>query len=251
MCGEEFRIPPEGVERLKHHVIVQQLLDKERERIELRGSYCSEHKDKEVELYCYECEANICMKCYAVTHRNHNRCSLIPEVADDFRLRIDSDDRQVLSAINTLRERSSHTKRDASEFLSKVEGLKRKVLATGDVIKRSLDSQINDVLMELQSVTSESGKQAESVQETYQLALMSMESFHTESQELLNKGHPSDITRAAVELHHRATKLMLKLNVTADNYRPPHVTFTPADVTQCLSSIGKVTVATDEQPGMS
>ena len=39
---------------------------------------------------------------------------------------------------------------------------------------RSADRQVNDVLMEVQSVMSESDKQAESVQEAYQLALMSM-----------------------------------------------------------------------------
>ena len=52
-------------------------------------------------------------------------------------------------------------------------------------------------------------KKAESVQETYQLALVSMERFHTYSRELLDKGRPSDITRAACELHDRATELWI------------------------------------------
>jgi len=256
VCGEEFRIPAEGIKCLKHHIIVQQLLDNERQRNQLRGSHCDEHKEKEVELYCCECEKNICMKCYAVKHRKHNSglIRLIPEVADNFRFRIDNDNQQVLSGINMVRERSSQTTRDASEFLSKVEGMKRKVLAAGDVIKRSVDSQINDIFTKLQSATSESDKQAESAQEAYQLAIESMESFHTYSRELLDKGRPSDITDAAYELHDRATKLLCKLNsdVTADKYRPPHVTFTPADVTQVkrLRLVGQVTVGTDEQPGI-
>jgi len=78
-----------------------------------------------------------------------------------------------------------------------------------------------------------------------------MQSFHTYSRELLDKGRPSDITRAACELHDRATEL-LDSDVTAVKYRPPHVTFTPADVTQMkhLSLIGKVTVACEMQPGL-
>ena len=119
---------------------------------------------------------------------------------------------------------------------------KKLVLATGDQIKRTVDDQVSDVLKELESVASESDKQEESVLERYQLALLSMESFHRYSRELLDKGRPSDITRAACELHDRATEL-LDTDVTAVKYYPPHVTFTPADVTQinCLNLIGKVT----------
>ena len=79
---------------------------------------------------------------------------------------------------------------------------------------------------------------------------MSLESFHTYSRELLDKGRPSDITRAACELHDRATEL-LNNDVTAVTYRPPHVTFTPADVTQVkrLNLIGKLAVTTGYEPG--
>ena len=80
------------------------------------------------------------------------------------------------------------------------------------------------------------------VQEQLQLELVAMESFHTYSRELLDKGRPSDITRAASELHKRATEL-LDNDVSSVQYCPPHVTFTPADVTQLTPSklIGKLT----------
>jgi len=125
--------------------------------------------------------------------------------------------------------------------------VKKSVIATGDEIKCSADDQISDILKKVESLTSESSKQVESVLETYQLALMSMESFHTYSRELLDKGRPSDITRAACELHDRATEL-LGNDVTAVKYHPPHVTFTPADVTR-LNLIGKLTINTENQPG--
>ena len=88
----------------------------------------------------------------------------------------------------------------------------------------------------------ECAKQAEVVQEHLQLELVAMESFHTYCRELLDKGRPSDITRAASELHKRAKEL-LDNDVTSVQYCPPHVTFTPADVTQLSPSklIGKLT----------
>jgi len=172
-------------------------------------------------------------------------------VADNFKLRIDGDDEQVLSAISSIREQSEQTKQVAAEFHNKVEDVKKKVVATGDLVKRSVDDQINDVLMKLESVTSESDKQAETVQEAYKQAVKSMKNFHTRSRALLGKGRPSDITREADELHDRATELLsMSSDVTAVKYCPPHVTFTPADVTQvkCLSLIGELTTE-DQQPG--
>ena len=236
MKGGAHQVKPLGVEV-------------EQELIQLRGSSCDKHKDKQVELYCLECKENICVLCFAVKHRNHNSGE-IPEVSENFRRTITEDGKQIQTAINVVREQSGQIKQVASEFRGKVEEIKKKVLAVGEEVKRSVDSQVNDVLIELDSLTSESAKQANSVQEAYQLALVSLESFHAYSRELLDKGRPSDITRAACELHDRATEL-LNNDVTAVKYRPPHVTFTPADVAQVkrLNFIGKVTVTTGNQPG--
>jgi len=80
--------------------------------------------------------------------------------------------------------------------------------------------------------------------------LVAMESFHTYSRELLDKGRPSDITRAASELRTRATEL-LENDVTSVRYCPHHVTFAPADVTQVqhLNLTGKVTIAARKPSG--
>jgi len=241
-CRKKFRIPREGVDSLQHCFIVQQLADNERERIRLQDSFCDEHKEEQQRMYCHDCKENVCLICFTEKHRNHNS-ALIPEVADSFRRRIHDDIQQIQSAISSVRERSEL---DTAEFRSEVEDVNKKVLATGDIIKHFVDSQVNDLLIQLQSVTSESDKQVEA----YRLALVKMDEFCKYSQELLDKGRPSDITRAGCELHDRATEL-LDNDVTAVKYRPPHLTFTPADVTQVqrLSLIGKLTVATDQQSG--
>jgi len=235
MKGGAHQVKPLGVEV-------------EQELIQLRASSCDKHKDEQVKLYCIDCNENICLTCSAVKHRNHNSGE-IAEVANNFIHMIDNDGKQIYSVIDDVRDQSEQTKQHQSAFLVRAEEIKKKVVETGEEVKSLVDSQINDVLMELESVMSESAKQAESVQEAYQLALLSLESFHTYSRELLDKGRPSDITRAGCELHDRATEL-LDNDVTAVKYRPPHVTFTPADVTRVkrLSLIGKLTVRTEQQP---
>ena len=249
-CRKEFCIPPDGVGGLQHHFIVQQLVDQERERIRVRERCCSEHTDEQVKLYCHDCNENICLMCSAVKHKNHHSGEL-PEVAGNCRLTIVEDDKQIQSAISSVQKQSDQTKQDVTELLRNVEVIKNKVLATGDVIKRAVDCQINDVFLRLQSVTSESATQAESAREAYQMVLASMESIHTYSEELLDKGRPSDIIQAASELHDRAREL-LDNDITAVKYQPFHVTFTPADSTQVnrLNLIGELTVGTKELSGM-
>jgi len=317
-CRNEFKIPSDGLGGLRHHFIVQQLVDVrkassagldkmlcevcseesgedsekirmatmycidcsqslceqcsrphshrriiggahqvkplgaevEQEVIKQRGRYCDKHTDKQVELYCCDCNENICWMCSAVKHRNHNSVE-IPEAAKNLAAGIDDDDEKILSVISTVRQQSVQIKQDAAEFHVEVGNVKKIVLETGDQIKSAVDGQVSDILEELESATSESDKQAESVQGTYQLALVSMERHHTYSRELLDKGRPSDITRAACELRDRATEL-LGNDVTAAKYHPHHVTFTPADVIEIKSFnlIGKVTVATGTKPGI-
>ena len=222
----------------------------EQEVIQLRGSSCEKHKDKQVELYCHDCNETICLMCSAVKHRNHNSVE-IPIAADDFRYIITDVGKQIQSAISAVRDQSEQTKQEATEFCSKLKEVKEMVIATGEEVKRLVDDKISEMLTELQSVASESAKQLSNVQETYQLALVSMESFYAYSRELLDKGRPSDITRAGCELHDRATEL-LDNDITAVKYRPPHVTFTPADVTQVkrLNLIGRVTITTENQSGI-
>jgi len=218
----------------------------EHELIQLRGSYCDKHKDEHVKLYCHDCNKNICVLCFAVKHRNHNSGE-IPEVAGSFRPRIEEDDEEILSAISDVRQQSEQMKQNVQECLGQIASVEKMLVEAGDVIKHLVDDHINDCLLKLQSVKSDSAKQFEVVQEQLQLALVAMESFHTYSQELLDKGRPSDVTRAASELHRRATEL-LNNDAISDFYCPPHVTFTPADVTQLPLSqlVGKLSVVHSE-----
>jgi len=188
----------------------------EQELTRLRAGACDKHKDKQVKLYCHQCNENICLMCFAIKHINHENGE-IPEVADDFRSRIDDNGQQVLSAVSALRHQSE--------------------------IKRSVDKQVGQLVSELRSLKSDTAKQAQAVQDRLQLALVAMESFLAYSRELLDKGRPSDVTRAASKLHIRATEL-LKTDVTTFDFRPPFVTFTPADVTQLSGSniVGQVSV---------
>ena len=221
----------------------------EQELIQSRGSYCDQHKDKLVELYCYECNKNICVLCFAVIHKTHNSRE-IQHVAKALRPTVDEDDTKILASISTVRQQLEQRMQEVLKFANQVDNIEKTVVEAGEAVKQLVDTQVGECLLQLKSVNSESAKLAGIAQEQLQLALTAMESFHTYSRKLLDKGRPSDITRAASELHKRATEL-LDNDVTSVQYYPPHVTFTPADVTQLkqLNLIGKVSVGAEKQQG--
>ena len=43
---------------------------------ELELVACDKHKDKQLELYCYECDENICVLCFAVKHTQHETAEI-------------------------------------------------------------------------------------------------------------------------------------------------------------------------------
>ena len=232
------------------HQVRPLAVEVEEELIQLRASSCDKHKYKQVELYCCDCKENICLMCSDM-HRNHNSVE-IAEMADKFRLRIEEDEKRIMSAISAVHQQSEDTKLESVKLIGTINSVKKTVVAARDVIKRLVDSQVSDILIELVSVASTSTKEAESVHERYHSALGSMGSFLADSRELMDNGRPSDITRAACELHDRATAL-LNNDLTAVKYLPPHVTFTPADATQVkrLNLIGQLAHTAAKQPGAS
>jgi len=183
----------------------------EEELVQLRGSYCDKHKEEKVKLYCYDCNENICLMCSAVKHRQH-KAAEIPEAAKTFSLQINSDNEQIWSQVRNVQEKSQEKQKKQSKFLREVDKVKRGIKESSSKITRIfteiVDNQVAVQLSEVDTIKSEDGKKAETVEERYQLALVAMESFCTYSRELLDKGRPSDVTRAAVELHKRATELL-------------------------------------------
>ena len=175
--------------------MLERLIDRERERI---GVYCEMHNDEKLKFYCHDCKQSICAMCLIVGHKYHNSGE-IPSVADNFRQKINDDDRQAVSALSTICEQLRDTKKAAEEFLSSADDVKKDVLAVGEELRRAIDMRMNGMLMELETVTSESARQAEYAEESYQLAMATLERFHRDAQDLLDK-NPLDVTRGAGEL---------------------------------------------------
>ena len=68
-CREKIKVPPRGVSAFKNNFYIDPaLVKKEKEK-----PFCDNHpKSRETELYCFQCDACICLKCKMTDHCFHN-----------------------------------------------------------------------------------------------------------------------------------------------------------------------------------
>ena len=201
-------------------------------------------------MYCYQCNENICVLCFAAKHRQHETAG-IQEVAKTFVSQINTE--LVLSQVHNIQKMRKEKEKKRNEFRKQADKVKSDINERGKQLHEMVDNLVAMQLHEVEMIETEDAKKDEAVEESYQLALVAMESFTTYSQELLDTGRPSDVTRAANELHKRATELLGVNDVTLVQYCPSHVTFEPADLTQVkgLDLIGSVTHTNENQQGTS
>jgi len=131
LCRKEFRIPREGLCGLQHHFIIQHLVD-------ARGSYCDKHKEKQVELYCRDCNENICVLCFADKHRQHQTVE-VQEMAETLKPRMENDDELILSRRNAVQQLSDKTKEEHMKSLSHIESVEKMVVEAGAAVKCLVD----------------------------------------------------------------------------------------------------------------
>jgi len=166
------------------------------ELIQQRRSYCDKHAGKQLELYCFNCEANVCMKCFAVEHAQH-KCQEVEKVAGDFSRSSETDVKRILLRSAEFCNAAAQADAQDNELVSVVQDAGACIKQVGEIVKRRLDKQVDGLLKELETFKKASQEELASRKEGLQLGLTAMESFTAYSQELMSKGSPCDITRIA------------------------------------------------------
>jgi len=197
------------------------------ELIQLRGSYCDKHAGKRLELYCFDCKANVCMKCFALEHTQH-KCSEVEKVADDFSRHAESDMERVLLRNTEFCNAAAQADAQNTYLCRAVEGARTWIEQVGDVMKRRVDKQAAILLGELETFKQASQKELAIRKEGLQLGVTAIESFAAYSLELMSKGSVHDITRSAGDLFARAEELLQTYAVPTD-YCAPDVKFVPVN----------------------
>jgi len=198
------------------------------ELIQQRGSYCELHAGKQLELYCFDCEINVCMKCFAVEHAQH-KCREVEKVAGDLKKSFENDAQFIATRNNEYYKSVGNTNEEESKMMKAVQDVETLVKERGETVKLAVDKQVESLLEEIKTFKNASQKEVASRKEGLELGIMALESFAAYSQELMSKGSPCDVTRAANVLRGRADEL-LKTYVTPADYTAPGVKFVSMNI---------------------
>ena len=169
-------------------------------------SYCDQHKDENLKIYCFDCKLAICMMCFIKSHNGHN-WSDINEVVGEFREQMKSDVDKIAAGVKNCREILQSVEKEKNHFIGQVAQTRNEIDQRAQELKQMIDIHREKIMNELSSVTQNRMKEIDSLREEIETRLLSMESYKKYVDEMREKGTPCDIAIAASSLHDRADEL--------------------------------------------
>jgi len=214
MDKKEFTLPSNGVSDLPKNYAVDNCIVKLNE---WSPSYCDQHRDKSIELYCFECKTAICALCCISAHNGHS-CSdvSLPELQRELREQMTTDAGKVAAGVDKCREMLRRLENEKDDFSTQVAKAEMQ-------INRKVEHLRQMSLMKRMKVD-----EIERLREEVGTRLASLESYQKFVNEQRQKGTACDVARAGSGLHDRADEL-LKFVVTLADLGHADVTFTSSN----------------------
>ena len=171
-------------------------------------TFCEQHDDEKLKLYCFDCRTVMCVMCYIELHNNH-KCANINKVDDDFRKQMASDVNNVAAGVKKCREMLERLEKEKNDYNVQVAKTGIKITEKAEQLKQMIDVHKEKLMNGLSSMKQRRMKEIESLREEIERQLLSMESYKKYVDEVRQKGTACDIARAASGLHNRADELLI------------------------------------------
>ena len=171
-------------------------------------TFCSQHEEESLKIYCFDCKSAICMMCYIKSHNGH-KWSDVKEVVDDFRKQMTSDVGSIAAGADKCREMLESLENEKNDFVEQITKAGMEISEKAEQLKQMIDVHREKLMNELSSMKQKRMKEIESLREEIERQLLSMESYKKYVDEVRQKGTACDIARAASGLHDRADELLM------------------------------------------
>ena len=229
VCKHEFQIPESGVAYLP--VTTTAVLG--------RNRYCEKHEGERMEMYCLDCNMNVCAICCLEAHKTHKYkrietvIELLEKALEQFSRSIDEKIKPLTSHIECLRDIAVQLAVENDKSLNNIKATELEVKRWSQRIKQLVDRQENDLLRELQSLKSAAETEVKSQRDALQLAVTEMEGFVTNLSELRSKGSLSDMKEATSTVDEKVKELLETWPIPCE-YWAPSYKFTPRNIYELL-----------------
>jgi len=200
---------------------------------------CEMHKDKEIEVFCVECQLAICVMCFIKSHKTHD-CSDIEEVSIDRRKQVKSDTDKISQLLKMTEGVLPRFEIEKNGLISRL--AESEINTTADKLIATVERDRVKLLSEVESIKLKRVKQLEMVKQEVEQHMAALESLQQYSETLLSSGTACDVTRSASSLHSRAEELMtFDVIGHVDNSLPSlNVNFTASTLTGVNNLVGTV-----------
>jgi len=191
------------------HAMVEIGKELQKEEIALRlPTKCEMHEDKEIEVFCLECQLAICMMCFVKSHKTHN-CSDIEEVSIDHRKQIMNDTDKISELLKKTEGVLPRFEKEQNNLANHLADIKSEINTAADKLIAAVERDRVRLLSEVESIKLKRVKQLETVKQEVEQHMAVLESLKQYSEALLSSGTACDVTRSANSLHSRAEELMM------------------------------------------
>jgi len=213
------------IKQCQNHQVVE--LGSQLKELSFRNSYCEHHPKEIIQMYCYQDNVAICLICCVESHQSH-RCANVDKAAGQFTDQMKDDLRKVANRNAECEEAFQKLEKFKAEFAGEVFKIEENIRKSGSELKVFIDKQIEDLVQNLRAVRNRNLKSFEStIQDVGRFKAM-IDSYQRYCNELLARGSPVDVCRAANQMHTRAIELgKLPANCSVDDFSCDEIDFHP------------------------
>jgi RING-type zinc-finger/B-box zinc finger len=178
-------------------------------------SYCDKHTEKALELYCFDCQAAMCLMCFVEEHASH-KCSDVNEVAAEFRQQMTCDIGRMTESISKCREMLSLQEQQKRDFIYSLDGIEKEICKRVEQLKKIIDFEQRVLMQEIELRKKERAKQIQHVIEEIEQHISFANSLIKYTEEIRDKGTASDIAQQKNALHNRTDELIKLDNISRE-----------------------------------
>ena len=165
-CRQVTPVPDNGVAGLPAAFHISNLLElqdtlKERKKAKEGVLYCSDHQERELELYCESCEQLICFQC-TITQHNGHKYNLVKDIFETHKQEIKTSLAPAKEQLSAVRKASQQVKALRRRVLDQQATLKAKMYQDKQQLIDIITAQTNKNVDKLRHITEEKVKDLDS-----------------------------------------------------------------------------------------
>ncbi|KAK7479027.1 hypothetical protein BaRGS_00029697 [Batillaria attramentaria] len=195
-CRQEVQLPSGGVSAFRNNFYIKpEDLDKAR-----NSNVCGKHPQKELEVYCGECDFLVCVICLIDKHKSHD-VKFISEAIEDFKTQLGKHKSRLDDCVDTVKKNAAEKLKNVLQELKDKKSLvKDAILNRHATLQTALDKCRDDALTSLDNITDEIEKELRANPDCQQEKLQKLARLKHRVQQAVDRGAGCELMTVAREM---------------------------------------------------